>query len=145
MTATKNVVEDAIKCWNTHDREAWLRFAAPDIVVDQMPGRGAWAVLYDTWEEALPDRQIEPQEVIEEGELCAVVARLAGTHTGTLRLASTPGAAEIPPTGKQVAATYVAINRVVDGKITSAHHYWDRMELFLQLGRMPGAAPEVKA
>ena len=145
MAVTKDVVESAIRCWNAGDREGWLAFAAPDILVDEGQGRPAWAALYDTWAGAFPDRQIEPQQTVEEGEFCAVVARLAGTHTGTLRLGSIPEAAEIPPTGRRVAATYVAINRVVEGKIAAAEHYWDRMELFRQLGLMPGVAPGATA
>lgn len=133
MATTKDVVERAIRCWNSHDREGWLACAGPDIVVDRTQrGPQAWGGLYDLWDRAFPDRRIEVVSIVEEGDRCAVEATLSGTHTGTLHLPSLPEG-DLAPTGKQVSADYVAVQRVVDGKIARATHYWDRLDLLRQL------------
>jgi ketosteroid isomerase-like protein len=45
---------------------------------------------------------------------------------------------EIPGTGKRFDFPFAAIFRVVDGKITSIRIYYDQIEVFTQLGLMPG-------
>jgi predicted ester cyclase len=62
-------------------------------------------------------------------------ARYVGTHTGPLR---SPDGMEIPGTGKRFDFPFAAIFRVVDGKITSIRIYYDQIEVFTQLGLMPG-------
>lgn len=133
MATTKDVVERAIRCWNAHDREGWLACASPDIVLDRTQrGPQAWGGLYDIWHDAFPDCQIEVLSLLEDGDRCAVEARLSGTHRGTLHLPSVPEG-DLAPTGKHVVAGYVAVQRVADGKITQATHYWDRLDLLRQL------------
>jgi predicted ester cyclase len=65
-------------------------------------------------------------------------ARYIGTHTGPLR---SPEGVEIPPTGKKFDFPFVGIFRVESRKIRSISIYYDQIELFTQLGLMPGATP----
>ena len=59
-----------------------------------------------------------------------------GTHTGTLR---NPDGAEVPATGKEIDFPFVGVFRVENGKISSIRIYYDQIEVFTQLGLMPGA------
>jgi limonene-1,2-epoxide hydrolase len=47
--------------------------------------------------------------------------------------------AEIPATGKELDFPFVGVFRVDDGKIASIRIYYDQVEVFTQLGLMPGA------
>jgi predicted ester cyclase len=46
---------------------------------------------------------------------------------------------EIPATGNKVDFTFVGVFRVENGKISSIRLYYDQIEVFAQLGLMPGA------
>jgi predicted ester cyclase len=63
-------------------------------------------------------------------------ARYTGTHTGTWR---NPDGAEIPATGKKLDFSFVGVFRVERSKISSIRLYYDQVEVFTQLGLMPGA------
>jgi predicted ester cyclase len=52
-----------------------------------------------------------------------------------------PEGVEIPPTGKKFDFPFVGIFRVEGRKIRSISIYYDQIELFTQLGLMPGATP----
>ena len=57
--------------------------------------------------------------------------------TGTL---TTPDGAEVTATGKRLDFPFVGVLQVEDGKISSLRIYYDQIEVFTQLGLMPGAA-----
>ena len=61
---------------------------------------------------------------------------IAGRNTGTWR---NPDGAEIPATAKKVDFPFVGVFRVENGKISSIRIYYDQIEVFTQLGLMPGA------
>ena len=70
-----------------------------------------------------------------EGDHVVEEARYTGTHTGTWR---NPDGAEVPATGKKLDFPFVGVFRVESGKISSIRLY-DQIEVFTQLGLMPGA------
>jgi predicted ester cyclase len=48
----------------------------------------------------------------------------------------------IPPTGKQIVARGVEINRIKDGKIVETWDFMDYLGVMTQLGVIPGASPK---
>ncbi len=79
---------------------------------------------------AMPDLNYSAEDMI--GEADKVVTRYTArfTHKGTFM--------GIPPTGKQIVARGVEINRIKDGKITETWDFMDYMGLMAQLGAGPG-------
>ena len=50
-----------------------------------------------------------------------------------------PDGAEIPATGRSVDFPFVGVFKVEGGKISSIRLYYDQIEIFTQLGLVPGA------
>jgi steroid delta-isomerase-like uncharacterized protein len=143
MDEAKGVLEQAIKHWNAGDRDAWATLYADDVVYEA-PGGQRISGLTDLEENyfgalltAAPDRLSCDVDLFADGDYVVEQARYVGTHTGPLR---SPDGAEVPPTGKPFDFPFVGIFHVKDGKIRSIRIYYDQIELFTQLGLMPGAA-----
>ena len=123
-------------------RDAWASLYAEDVVYDAPGGQriSGLADLKEKYFDALltaaPDRVSRDIDLVVEGEWVVEQARYVGTHTGPLR---SPNGAEVPPTGKQFDFPFVGIFQVQSGKIRSIRIYYDQMELFTQLGLIPGA------
>ena len=86
---------------------------------------------------AFPDYTLTIQSLIAEGDTVALEFSSAGTHAGPLRL---PGG-EVPATGKRFShAGVIVATRDRNGKLSSYHEYFDRLEFMAQLGLMPTPA-----
>lgn len=79
---------------------------------------------------AFPDLSFTYNDMIAEGDEVAVRYTVRGTHEGTLM-------GIIPPTGKQITMTGVAIFQIVGGKIVGAWSIPDMLGAMQQLGVMP--------
>ena len=73
--------------------------------------------------------------LFEDGSHVVEQARYVGTHTGPLR---SPDGMEVPATGKPFDFSFVGIFEVDAGKIRSIRIYYDQLEIFAQLGLLPG-------
>ena len=142
MSEAKKVLEQAIERWNATDRDGWAALYTDDVVYEA-PGGARISGLADLKEKyfdalvtAAPDRTSRDGILFAEGDHVVEQARYTGTHTGTLR---NPDGAEIPPTGKKLDFPFVGVFRVENGKISSIRIYYDQVEVFTQLGLMPGA------
>jgi steroid delta-isomerase-like uncharacterized protein len=95
------------------------------------PARGVAAVreLIAGYRAAFPDVHFTVDRVVAEGDQVAVHWTASGTHKGALF--------GLPPTGKQVTVSGLAIDRFVDGKIKETWGHWDAMGMFTQLGVLP--------
>ena len=78
---------------------------------------------------AFPDLSITAEDLIAEGDKVAAWFTVRGTHQGTLL--------DIPPTGKPVMLTGVAMYRIAGGKIVEDRVAEDLLALMQQLGRAP--------
>jgi predicted ester cyclase len=78
---------------------------------------------------AFPDAQFTTEDLIAEGDTVAVRRTFRGTHTSSLM--------GIPPTGRQVTITDMAILRVANGKFVEAWNNADDLGLLQQLGVIP--------
>jgi steroid delta-isomerase-like uncharacterized protein len=118
---------------------------APDFI-GHAPGnsltRGPAGVkkLIGDWRTGVPDLRLEIHAQVAEGSRCTTRFTGHGTHQG-LWLG-------IPPTGKEVSLSGIAITRIVDGKVVSDWGEFDVMGLLQQLGvvqrpgrRQPADAP----
>ena len=78
---------------------------------------------------AFPDAHFTIEDLIAEGDTVAVRRTFRGTHTSNLM--------GIPPTGRQVTITDMAILRVANGKFVEAWNNADDLGLLQQLGVIP--------
>ena len=115
--------------------------AAPDMLLhyslhEPRRGRDDIKAFMTDFRRAFPDLNFwGAADLITEGDYVVEQARYTGTHTGPLR---SPEGVEIPPTGKKFDFPFVGIFRVEGRKIRSISIYYDQIELFTQLGLMPG-------
>ena len=143
MSESKRILEQAIEYWNAGDRDAWATLYAEDVVYEapggqQISGLGDLQEKYfDALLTAAPDRLSRDVVLFADGEYVVEQARYVGTHTGPLQR---PGGVEVSPTGKRFDFPFVGVFHVQGGKIRSIRIYYDPIELFTQLGLMPGAA-----
>jgi steroid delta-isomerase-like uncharacterized protein len=78
---------------------------------------------------AFPDVHITIEDMIAEGDTIAVRQTSRGTHQGDLR--------GIPPTGKQITVTGLAIHKIANGKFVESWINADSLGLLQQLGVIP--------
>jgi predicted ester cyclase/heme-degrading monooxygenase HmoA len=136
---TRSMIERNVELWNAKDRDGWLagidlhRFEARMPGAMRLTGRDAANALWNTYNEAFPDNQLEIRAIHADVPGGAAECRAIGTHTGVLR---GPGG-ELPPTGKQVRLDFCGLYEFGEGKITSFHLYFDQAELLGQLGIAP--------
>ena len=81
-----------------------------------------------------PDFHFTVELLVAEGDLVVTRGTARGTHTGEYRGLIYQG---IPPTGKQVTWTYIAIVRILDGKIVEQWSNGDDLGRLQQLGALP--------
>jgi steroid delta-isomerase-like uncharacterized protein len=75
---------------------------------------------------ACPDWEVTVEDIIAEGDKVVARATGRGTHLGECM--------GIPPTGKRIKVSWIAIYRVVDGKLAEHWQHIDELGLRQQLG-----------
>jgi predicted ester cyclase len=110
---------------------------APDFVsyggagFQDLNGADAFRQLYLQFLSAIPDLQFRVDDIIAEGNLCAVRGTLGGLHQGNFM-----GFA--PPTGKRLSWTGTAIMRFNhQGLIDARWQEWDGLSVMQQMGVIP--------
>jgi len=78
---------------------------------------------------ACPDYQVTVHSMWAEGDQVVVHWTNQWTHRQE-RLG-------VPPTGKQIQEAAISIYRVADGRIVEVSGFWDRADLWQQLGLLP--------
>jgi steroid delta-isomerase-like uncharacterized protein len=78
---------------------------------------------------AFPDAHFTTEAMVAEGDTVAVRRTFRGTHKGSLM--------GLPPTGRQVTISDMAMLRVADGKFVEAWNNIDELGLLRQLGVIP--------
>ena len=76
-----------------------------------------------------PDLSVVPEEVMVEGDIVSTRGTARGTHSGEFQ--------GIPPTGKQIAFSYIDIWRIENGKLAENWVEMDRLGMLQQLGVVP--------
>lgn len=78
---------------------------------------------------ANPDYQVAIEQMIAEGDRVILFWTGRWTHSQTYL--------GVPPTGNVLAGTAVSLYRIAGGQIVEVRGYWDRAELWQQLGLIP--------
>lgn len=81
--------------------------------------------------QAFPDLEMTVDDIFSSGDRQVLRWTLTGTHSG--QLPTLP----IPPTGKKVTMSGIAVDRIVDGKFVETWNYVDLLGLLQQLGVAP--------
>jgi steroid delta-isomerase-like uncharacterized protein len=80
---------------------------------------------------ACPDFHLIVEDQIAEGDKVVTRVTFRGTHQGAFR--------GVPPTGKPIAYTGIAIDRIAEGKVVEMWHEADTSGMLRQLGVAPKA------
>lgn len=83
----------------------------------------------DNWWSAFPDVRASVHRVTGEGSTVIQEGTFTGTHQGVFH---TP-TGTIPPMGRRVRGTFVAVLTVEQGRLARQHLHFDRLELLEQL------------
>ena len=78
---------------------------------------------------AFPDQEMILDELVVDGDAAASRWTYRGTHTGDYY--------GIPPTGRAIASTVVAFDRIQDGMVVENWTIFDNYEVMRQLGIVP--------
>jgi predicted ester cyclase len=79
---------------------------------------------------AIPDLHVDIEIEIAEGDMVGGRLRQKGTHTGPM----VSPAGTVPPSGKAVNFTEVAMLRIKDGKVATSWYWTDMIGLMTQIG-----------
>ena len=78
---------------------------------------------------AFPDARATLEDIFAEGDRVAYRLTIRGTHTGEFL--------GVPPSGRQVAVSFIAIVRIVDGKLVEEWGGLDQPDLIRQMRGSP--------
>jgi predicted ester cyclase len=137
-SATAEVVEAALKAFNSHDAEALARLSAPDIhgaAPGYPPMNGPQDVkeYSETVFRAFPDALVKVENMVVTGGSAMVETAFSATHAGPLK--SPMG--EIAPTGRRVTGRRAHVLEIDRGLVRAFRTYFDQVELMAQLGVAP--------
>jgi len=80
---------------------------------------------------AFPDAQVTLEDIFAEGDRVAYRLTIRSTHTGEFL--------GVPASGRQVAVSFIAIVRIVDGKLVEEWGGLDQPDLTRQMRGSPSA------
>ncbi len=142
MSATENtalfrrMIEEF---WNQRKLDTAGQFFAADHTSPSVPalppGPESVRSIASSFLTAFPDLKVEIEMSLAEDDLVGGRLRQTGTHTGPL--VSPQGS--IPPSGKAVNFTEVALLRVRDGKFVTSWYWTDMLSMLQQIGAIPAA------
>jgi steroid delta-isomerase-like uncharacterized protein len=141
MSVTTDVaamVRAAHEAFNLRDFARSRELTASDCIMtiiatgQELHGPDGMIQYLEGWVSAFPDAHTTVSNIIVDGQRVAIEFRGQGTHTGVFQ---TP-MGDISPTGKSIDVPFCEVWEVVDGKITSAHSYFDAATFMRQIGIM---------
>jgi steroid delta-isomerase-like uncharacterized protein len=121
--------------FNQGNLDAVEEIFAPDFVLhdptspEEIRGTEGMRQYVSMYRTAFPDLQQTIEDQIAEGEKVATRLTGRGTHQGELT--------GIPPTGNQVEAPGIVINRISGGKIAESWANYDALGMMQQIGAVP--------
>ena len=122
--------------WNNKDASGIERFIAPNYRgfdgAELISGIEGYKQHFVTITTAFPDLRITIEVILEGDGRAAARWFVEATHTGPL--------GEIPPTGKRVRMTGIAIIRTSNRQIVEEHANSDALGLLKQIGVIPESA-----
>lgn len=107
----------------------WLEVPFRMTLSGQTAVREAWK----GWADIFPDGNVEVKSIYSAGDCVIAECIGRGAHQGVFR---TPEG-DLKPTGNKVEIPFCDIIRLKDGKVLSAHSYFDFYMFLKQLGQQP--------
>lgn len=138
MLTPRQVFDRTVDAFNSGQIDTALSMTSPDVVLTapgglDFKGLAGMRQWFDLWSDACPDRRVKYHNVLVQGDQLIGEGTFTGTHTGPLHLPT----GDVPPTGRKLAADYVAVFHFAGEKITYMRHYMDLMGVMAQLGLLP--------
>jgi predicted ester cyclase len=119
--------------WNNKDASGIERFIAPNYrgfdAAEVISGIEGYKQHFVTITTGFPDLRITIEAILEEADRVAARWVVEATHTGHF--------GDIPPTGKRVRMTGIAIARIRNRQIVEEHANSDALGLLKQIGVIP--------
>ena len=127
------------EAYNERDFDEALKHVTEDVRWFNVPfgtafhGPSGYKEFLQNWATAFPDSRVEVKNVIAgEGWTCTeFVGR--GTHSGPLK--SPQGS--ISGTGRKLEIQFCQVFRILNGKVSEAHLYFDAATMMRQMGLIP--------
>lgn len=139
MEDFRKLAEDGWNAYYRHDLETCMAAYTEDAEV-VLPGRppikgkdairGVWQMYWT----AFPDEHPTQIRHLVDGNTVVTEVKTEATHNGPLLL---PTGDTLPPTGRKVLSSGVAVQDMEGGKLARQVFYFDLVEILQQLGLMP--------
>ncbi len=129
----KTRIRRALAAFNDANLDGYLSLYTNEAVIHDIgipPGRENIRHHYEGFQQAFPDAQILPQDMVADGEQVACRYTLNATHRGPFM--------GLPPTGRAVSIQGSTILRFKDGACAERWAMADFLGLLEQLGALPG-------
>ena len=130
------IFSKVLQLWDSGDIEGGISYYEPSCDVEWPGAKGLeqCEALLRTIYGAFPDGKNEIIDSVESGDasLLGIEVEFTGTHAGTL--VTTATGQKVPPTGKKMRLGLGQIVRFKGGRIVYHHAYWDRVQVYEQLG-----------
>jgi len=134
----EQIVRRGFEMFNTGDTSGATEITAPDAVShdpaqpEDSQGPEGFAAVVAMYRGAFPDLTLTVEEMCSDGDMVCTRWSSEGTNDGELM--------GMPPTGKHIRITGLAMDRIKDGKIVESWNQWDNAGLMQQLGVGEAAA-----
>ena len=144
MADLKQIAQENINAFNTHDANAVAALDHPDVVSTvpgptgrtELRGREAAKGYNQSWFNAFPDARVRSTNDVISGDYIVQEGTFEGTNTGPWR----SEAGDMPATGRSLKGQFCQVIRTKDGKIVESNLYFDQVQVLTQLGLMPAPA-----
>ena len=130
-SAARRFIEQGFNQKNLAELDTYFSANLVDHALPPMlpPGREGRKMFYSAFISAFPDIHLHIDDLLAEGDRLVLRWSAHGTQTGELM--------GIPPTGKQVNMSGIAIDRFENGQSVEHWEVFDQMGLMQQLGVIP--------
>jgi steroid delta-isomerase-like uncharacterized protein len=141
MSSTVQPVADVVRAFyepfRTGDTSSYDQVLSPNwvdlpLAPGQQQGPAGMAAQIALFRAAMPDYQVEHQDVLVDGDRVAVRNTVSGTHQGAFM--------GLAPTGRRIEMRTMDVHQVRDGRIVTTWHLEDFAGLMAQL-TAPADAP----
>lgn len=130
LKANKQLVREGIEAINAGNMERLRELVADDVIMHGQGGqdaRGAESVVSATVNNAaFPDRTLEIEQLIAEGDTVVARMRFTGTHEGKMH--------GVEPTNEEIDIRVMSMYRIEDGLLTEGWFVEDDADTLRQLG-----------
>lgn len=122
----KAILDQVLEIWNNGKMDLVKEAYSPNVILsasfymEKIKGFEAINGWVTSTRTAFPDFRLSFDEMIVKGDTIAVAWRATGTHTGIL--SSTSG--NLPPTGKTINISGIAIDKIESEKLTQVLEIW---------------------